>query len=198
MLSDPILAALIVAGGYLAYQKVLDVLDDYQYDTLRVNGRPYMVRTDLPRPQQAAATMAEIERRIDTLLQYLRKSFPDDPRTRRLVRRYRAENMREGSPYNSEDNTSYVYDKGAVIVFCLRREEDAEFHDMDTLMFVVLHELSHIASRGFGHGREFKKNFLWMLQRGQEAGVYSGIDYSKYPVTYCGLDVEHNPLYNGY
>lgn len=198
MFSDPLLAVVAVVGGYFVYRQIADTFDDLRYKRIQVDGRWYLVRTDLPRPQQAARTLAEIERRIDVLLDYLRASYPEDARTRRLVRRYRSENMREGSPYNSENNTSYVYDKGSLIVFCLRREEDAEFHEIDTLMFVVLHELSHIASKGFGHGKEFKKNFLWMLRRGQEAGIYSGIDYSKNPVTYCGLDVEHNPLYSGY
>ncbi len=198
MIYDPFIAATIVLGGYYVYQKIQDAIDDQSYTTIKINKRPYVVRTDLPNPERAAEILAEIERRIDILIAYLKENYYGDVRARRLAKRYRAENVREGSPYNNEDNTSYVYDKGAIIVFCLRYEENAKFHDIDTLMYVVLHELSHIASRGFGHGREFKKNFLWMLHRGKEAQIYSGIDYSKYPVNYCGLEVAHNPLYNEY
>lgn len=190
----------IIAGISLGVVLVTDYIlyvrsKKEKLTTYEINGTSYTVVADLPDPDQAAQILYDIEKRIDKLKAHLQSKYPSDMRTKRLLRNYNPRNMREGTPYNNEDNTSYVIDKGELIVFCLRREDNAKFHDMDILMFVVLHELSHLASKHYGHGREFRKNFRWMLRRGIEVGIYTGTDYSKNPIEYCGLHVANNPLF---
>jgi len=49
---------------------------------------------------------------------------------------------------NDKRHTSYSVNKGEKLVFCIRSRKYPnidEFHDMNLLMYVVLHEMSHVA-----------------------------------------------------
>ena len=50
-----------------------------------------------------------------------------------------------------EKNTSYTINKGEKIVICLRSKFLNEIHDINTIMYVVIHELAHVACPEFGH-----------------------------------------------
>lgn len=104
--------------------------------------------------------------------------------------------LRETHPLNSEHDTSYTIDKGNILSLCLR-SKSGDLHDFDTLKFVYLHELSHIAANVFQHGVEFWQIFKIILQEAQAAGLYTPRDYEKNPVLYCGrLTISYNPLYD--
>ena len=68
---------------------------------------------------------------------------------------------------NHEDNsTSYTINKGEEMHVCLReKDKHTKLHDMNTLMFVVLHELAHVMSDSVGHNKEFKDNFKFILNK---------------------------------
>ena len=87
-------------------------------------------------------------------------------------------------------DTSYSVNKGDELVICLRSKKKwNEFHDKNLIMYVILHELSHIGCPGYGHGDLFKKIFAFFTQVAIELKLYSYVDYSKNPVIYCGLEI---------
>ena len=75
-------------------------------------------------------------------------------------------------------------------------ENGSKLIDINTLSFVSLHELSHIATESIGHNQDFWQNFKWILQNAKEAGIYSPVDYKKYPQEYCGMTINDNPYYD--
>ena len=82
-----------------------------------------------------------------------------------------------------EGDSAYTENK-EVITLCLKSPDTGEYYDMNTVMYVALHELAHVVSKGKGHGEEFKKNFMELLRRGALMGFY---DPSKrLPSNYCG------------
>ena len=76
------------------------------------------------------------------------------------------------------------------MAFCLDTEkQNGQLIDINTLTFVALHELAHVATKSIGHTDEFWANFKFLLQQAQQIGVYKPIDYSKKPKRYCGMTI---------
>ena len=119
--------------------------------------------------------------------------------TTNLINRYNTKSLREHSPKGLR-NLSYVFGKGKSIGYCLREKITGKnnLHKIDTILFVNLHELTHIASTENDprHEKNFWKNFKIILNEAEEAGVYTPIDYSKNSVDYCGMMVTYNPYFN--
>lgn len=72
-------------------------------------------------------------------------------RIEQLFKRYDKNSIYEISPMNKSDLTSYTENKGEQLVLCLRQKHPNdqgyyELHDKNTMMFVVVHELTHIAN----------------------------------------------------
>ena len=65
--------------------------------------------------------------------------------------------------------------------------------ELNTLVFVGIHELSHIASVTKGHGDEFWDNFKFLLENAVKAKIYTPEDYSKESVDYCGMKITDSP-----
>lgn len=95
-------------------------------------------------------------------------------------------------------NTSYTLNKGEAMYLCLRsKDEPMKLVNRNTMLFVMLHEASHIANyRGWGHNEDFWKIFKFILHEARLAGVYTPVDYSKNPIVYCGLNVDYNPIFD--
>jgi hypothetical protein len=88
----------------------------------------------------------------------------------------------------SSASTSYSVNKGEELVFCLRsKKEWNKFHNFNTIMYVALHEISHIACPEYGHGPLFKKIFAFITTISIELNIYTPIDFNKTPEEYCGI-----------
>ena len=84
-------------------------------------------------------------------------------------------------------NKSYTEDK-SMITLCVVNPETGEFYNTNTIMYVALHELSHVITNADGdesHGDEFKGNFARLLKDAQMKGVYDS--RQPIPITYCGV-----------
>jgi hypothetical protein len=90
---------------------------------------------------------------------------------------------------NDEKYTSYTVNKGEKIVFCLRSKVLNDIHDMNTLMYVVIHELGHVGCPEFGHTPLFREIFKFLLEQSIIINIYNPIDYRKYPKNYCGMTI---------
>lgn len=96
---------------------------------------------------------------------------------RKLDERYASIPLRYG-------NSAYTEDK-AVITLCLKDPHTNEYYDMNTIMYVAIHELAHVVSKTHGHGREFKKNFSRLLRKADRQGIYD--PRKTIAETYCGI-----------
>jgi hypothetical protein len=93
-------------------------------------------------------------------------------------------------------DTSYTLNKGSYVILCLspRDTETKKVYDINTLMYVAIHELAHIVSTSVGHTPEFIKNFKSLLTYAVQAKIYTVVDYSKNPQEYCGISINKNIL----
>lgn len=117
-----------------------------------------------------------------------------------LTQNYNPKQIFEISPLNPEGVTSYTENKSKLIL-CLRKKEvnaegQHELHDINTIMFVVLHELAHMMNDTWGHPMSYWILFKFMLLNALEVGIYQPVDYSKHPILYCGLLLTYNPLFD--
>lgn len=152
----------------------------------------HLVR-NLPDKKEAANKMAEIKLRLNKVVKYLSEKFPKDPRTKRLNDRFNPDAIIETRIDST--HTSFSVDKGEEIHLCLRdKGEDYDIHDINTLMFVALHELGHVASESTGHNGEFAENFTWILKYATQIGIYENKDYASKNVRFCGETINSNPL----
>jgi predicted metal-dependent hydrolase len=186
---------------FLAFILFLCLIIYYQSDAFDLkciiassDGNRYCVR-ERDKMELAANLLAEVTQKMKDMVTYLRKKHPDDPRTKRLVEGFNPKKVSETLP--TSELTAYSENKGEKLAFCLNKRKDgSKLIDINTLTFVALHELSHIATKSVGHGQEFWENFKWVLQNAKEAGIYSPIDYKKYPEEYCGMTINDNPYYD--
>ena len=149
---------------------------------------------------KSAEYLAWINEKNIELMRYLRDTFPESEYTELLRKRYDPDVIGEHLPNTLAPETSYVQGKGDEVRFCLRGGArptvDSAYADKNLLMFVNLHEMSHIASHEYGHGIAFWQTFKWLLTRAIEAGVYNPVNFAQIPQTYCGLDLGYNPYYD--
>lgn len=71
-----------------------------------------------------------------------------------------------------------------MITLCLADPTTKQYYDMNTIMYVALHELAHVVSKTHGHNGEFKDNFAELLKQASVAGIYDPV--KPIPLTYCG------------
>lgn len=115
-----------------------------------------------------------------------------------LVKRYDPQKIYEISPLNSSGVTSYTQDK-KTLIFCLRKKDknkkgEHDLHDINTVMFVDIHELTHMMNNTWGHHTDFWILFRFMLENAVECNIYKPEDYQKKPINYCGLILSYNPI----
>lgn len=182
-----ILSVLMVAG-FLAYTIFMN--DNLEKVKSNVDNNVYLVQ-DKEDAQEAADLIATIRQKVVLLIDTILKTHPhDDKRVVMLKKNFNPNNMKEGE----EDSgyTSYSINKGEQIVLCLRNKN--KLMDINTMMFVVLHEVAHIATESIGHTPEFWENFKWILEESINLGIYTKTDYSKEAVEYCGMTISTTPL----
>ena len=66
---------------------------------------------------------------------------------------------------------SYTINKSKMYL-CLR-DENGDYYNDNTLMYVSLHELAHAITHEIGHTQLFQDNFDKLLQKASELGLYN-------------------------
>lgn len=112
----------------------------------------------------------------------------------RMMTKYDPDMLEENDPVNPFEHKTYTTNFKTITI-CIRKK-DGKFYDFHTLQFVFMHELAHIASLEREHGDTFWRIFKFILLG--SAGIYSPADYSKRPIEYCGIPVNHSPYYENY
>lgn len=156
------------------------------------DGNTYCVR-DNAKTQERAELLAEATSRMKELVEHLKREMPNDERVKRLVKNFNPTRIVETLP--TSEHTAYSEDKGKKLAFCLEKHKGkSKLIDINTLMFVALHELGHLITVSVGHESDFWKNFRFLLKHAAKLGIYEPVDYGKNPEPYCGMQLTDNPL----
>lgn len=150
--------------------------------------KTYYVK-NLPDAHEAASHLATLDTLLTRFLAYLESRSPDD---RCLVRiRERWSGTLSETPGNA-DNVAYSIGKNSIYI-CVR-EKSGKLADVNTSMFVLIHEIAHVATDSIGHTREFWRNMKYLLEMAEEAGVYTYVNHDKTSESLCGRTLGSNPL----
>ena len=160
-----------------------------------VNGNTYCVR-DRSKLHLAADRLATINNKMNKLVAHMGKKYPEKTNVKRLINGYNPKKIYETLP--TSEYTAYSENKGEKLAFCLDTEKNSQGRliDVNTLMYVALHELSHVATESVGHTDEFWENFKFLITEAKEIDVYNPVDYKKEPSRYCGMNITDNPFYD--
>lgn len=160
-----------------------------------VDGEVYCVR-DREKLKLVADKLARTTGKLKELVAFMDEKYPDRDNVQRLVKNFNPKKIMETLP--TSKHTAYSENKGEKIAFCVTREKkgDDTLIDDGTLMFVALHEISHVATKSIGHNDEFWSNFKFILTVAKEAGIYDPVDYKKNPQRYCGMNISDNPYFD--
>lgn len=170
---------------YYTYYK-----DNLVIEKATLDNNDYWVR-NVTDKSIAANTLATIKINIEKLVIYFKENkslFKKDTEyIKNLIDRTKEINIME-TPAD-EKHTSYTINKGEKIVLCLRSKFLNNIHDMNTIMYVVIHELAHVACPEYGHTPLFKKIFIFLLKQSEKINIYKSIDYRINPQDYCGMTI---------
>jgi hypothetical protein len=160
-----------------------------------VDGNKYCVR-DRSKVKDASDLLANVTEKCKELVKYSGKKHPDNEDIKRLVNGFNPKKIMETLPTSTY--TAYSENKGQKLAFCLnkKKENNEELIDEHTLMFVAIHELSHVMTKSIGHKQDFWANFKFLLKDGKESGIHDPVDYKKAPKEYCGMKISDNPYYD--
>uniref|UniRef100_A0A6C0BSA9 WLM domain-containing protein n=1 Tax=viral metagenome TaxID=1070528 RepID=A0A6C0BSA9_9ZZZZ len=159
-----------------------------------VDGNKYCVR-ERSKITMAADLLAKVTQKLKELVEYVGKKYPERENVQRLVKNFNPTKIQETLP--TSKLTAYSENKGEKIAFCLTtQKKNNDLIDIETLTFVGIHELAHLASITVGHQREFWDNFKFLLEEAKESNVYNPVDYKKNPKEYCGMKISDSPYYD--
>jgi predicted metal-dependent hydrolase len=165
---------------------------EVEYVVSDVDGKRYLVK-NVSDKKEAANMIARLNKKLSKLISELVKKYPDDADIQRLQSNFNPENVSEGS--EKSNYTSYSVNKGEQIVFCLRSRDGAEkLVPPNVLMYVAIHELSHLMTKEIGHPPKFWSNFKRILQFAVDIKIYNKVDYAATPAKYCGLTIKSSVL----
>jgi hypothetical protein len=160
-----------------------------------VDGDKYCVR-ERKNLQAASDLLASITVKMKSLVDYVDEKYPDKPNIRRLVKKFNPNKIVETLP--TSEYTAYSENKGEKIAFCLNPDKKGDIDnliDEHTLMFVAIHELSHVGTKSIGHKTEFWDNFKFLLENAKDAGIHEPKNYKQKPVEYCSMKIKDNPYF---
>jgi hypothetical protein len=171
--------------------------DEFQLKCIvsTVDGNKYCVR-ERAKLQEAADLLAKTTDKCKKLVEYVAQKHPDNEAVKRLEKGYNPKKIVETLP--TSEYTAYSENKGEKLAFCLNtsKTDKNQLIDEHTLMFVSIHELSHVMTKSVGHKTEFWDNFKFLLQEAKAAGIHEPKDYKKEPKKYCSMQITDNPYFD--
>ena len=156
-----------------------------------IDDKVYIVR-DLPNSQEAANRLATLKQNIIKFVAHMKENYPDNKGVKQMLNNLRINSLIECDPHH--EYKSYSVNKGEELAICLRHvREGYPFNDDNTTMFTTGHELAHVMNKTVGHDEPFWNYMKFNLEELEKIGLYIPIDYSKQPVEYCGMSINHTP-----
>jgi hypothetical protein len=192
IISGAILLVYISISIYYTYSDVTYIVSD-------IDNKIYMVRSGRNKSQvflkQSADTLATINSRIETLIRHLQNNYSTDNSKNYFIAKLR-ENYHPyvlSEAHIDPNYTTYTIDKQDMRV-CLRtRDKNERIYDINLLMYVCLHEISHMANYSpdgtpiIGHNITFKTIFAFLVNEAISIGIYKYENYAQNPKEYCNI-----------
>jgi len=161
----------------------------------KVDKEYYLVR-NLPDKQEAADRLARVRGKILRLRKFLKQSHMDKPFVKQMIDNFDCTASRFSESTPDAQYTSYSVNKGEKVFMCLRqRDAKEELVSENIILFVALHEMSHVGTASIGHTPEFWNHFAWVLKQAEETHIYEYTDFAAHPVEYCGVHITDSPTY---
>jgi hypothetical protein len=160
------------------------------------NGRKYTLRNsnnDEKRKKQTVIDKLNIM--TASLVNALKQSEHRHMITvKRLIDNWRG-SIDELEPYAKEGILAYNVNKGEKINICLTDPiTDKTIDDnINTLFFIIMHELAHVMTKEYDHNAEFWENFRFLIKFSDEKGVYKYVNYKDDPEHICGTIIASTP-----
>ena len=127
-----------------------------------VDGNTYCVRERL-KLELVADLLAKVTQKLKKVVKHANEKYPERENVKRLVKNFNPKKINEILP--TSKFTAYSENKGEKLAFCTTKtKKGSELIDENTLTFVALHELSHIATKSIGHTDEFWNNFKFIIK----------------------------------
>lgn len=196
--------SVIILGILILIYFIYNIIYTYsevRYVKSTVDGKMYMIRRGNNKSDEflleSANTLAEINKRVIKLIEHLESVYKNDD-----SKNYFIDKLKEN--YNSymiseaavdPRYTTYTVDKEDMHI-CLRtRDQYENIYDINTLMYVVIHEASHLCNYTrsgvpiIGHGSEFKMIFKFLIEEAIKIDIYKYVNYAQNPQSYCGIQI---------
>lgn len=161
---------------------------EVEYFKSDVDDRYYLVRK-LPDMGGAADYLADINKKLVSLIRHMVAKYPDNKDVEQLYLKYNPSALSEGSA--DSGYTSYSINKGEKVILCIR-QKDKSFVDKNIVTYVAIHELAHIMTSEIGHTTTFWNNFRFLLNEAVAIGIYEKQDYKSDPQEYCGIKITNS------
>ena len=182
-----ILITIIIIG--VLYFKIQ--YHDMVYVKSDIDSAYYLVR-DVNDKQHASNMLARIKQNIVRITKYVKENRDKYPEMKQYIDQLDMRIKNAIIQENSKNSkyTSYSVNKGEQIVFCLRTITDSgELHDINLLMYVVLHEMAHVGCPEIGHTPLFIEIFKFLCHRSIQLKLYKKIHFNTNPAQYCGMEI---------
>ena len=162
------------------------------------SGNTYLLKNyeDKNTAKDSANALDQINKNNIILIDYLLKIYPNIYWIQKLSSNYKRNGSGGTSLSEAAINsslTSFTIDKKDMNI-CLRtRDKKNILYDYNTLMYVIIHELSHMGNYDLngnaieGHGKEFIEKFKFILKTAIKLNLYQWVDYKQFPKEYCGI-----------
>ena len=122
-----------------------------------VDNNTYCVR-ERNKIQLVADLLAKVTIKLKKLVEHMKNEYPKRDNVKRLVKNFNPKKIYETLP--TSKHTAYSENKGEKMAFCVTKKKNGtQLIDENTLTFVAIHELAHIATKSIGHNNEFWSNF---------------------------------------
>ena len=176
--------------------KIYQESDSFQLKCIvsDVDGNKYCVR-ERNKITQVADLLARVTHKLKELVRHMKQKYPDRANVNRLVKGFKPKKIVEILP--TSKYTAYSENKGEKLAFCVtKKKHGSNLIDENTLTFVAIHELAHVATKSVGHTTEFWTNFKFLLKEAVKKNLYNPINYKENPTEYCSMKITDNPYYD--
>ena len=117
----------------------------------KVDDEHYLVR-NLKDKQEAADRLARVREKILRLRTHLKQTHMKKPFVAQMIDNFDCSASRFSESTPDAQYTSYSVNKGEKIFMCLRQRNDREeLVNENIILFVALHEMSHVGTASIGH-----------------------------------------------
>lgn len=151
-------------------------------------GKWYFVK-NVEQKQDVADLLAMLELRLHVFIEKASDLAPEDVRLLNIRQRW------SGTLCEVENGKEAAYSLGKnALHLCVREQNGSLTSNINALMFILFHELAHIATDDIGHTPTFWKNMTWVLELAHKTETYDADDHSPETTTVCGQALGESPL----